>query len=130
MTQLTIANQTYPIAYPVAALTRVLRTLGININQLNELSISTDYEEKLKFIAVVAWSGLVSGAKRSNVSEPFKTPDELLEYVETLNDLIPALPLFSDACNKFSGADEAKEQPADPAETEAPNTGELLPPTV
>jgi hypothetical protein len=130
MTQLTIANQTYPIAYPVAALTRILRTMKIDATQLSEKATSQNLADMVEFTATVAWAGLVSGAVKAHTADPFSDPDELLEAIESLEQLAPSLTAFSEAWAKFTGADEAKEQPADPAETEAPNTGELLPPTV
>jgi hypothetical protein len=72
----------------------------------------------------------VWGAVKSGKPKPFADPDELLEAIESLEQLAPSLTAFSEAWAKFTGADEAKEQPADPAETEANPSGELLPPTV
>jgi hypothetical protein len=130
MTQLTIANQTYPIAYPVAALTRILRTMKIDATQLSEKASSTTLADMVEFTATVAWSGLVSGAVKSGKPKPFGDPDELLEAIESLEQLAPSLTAFSEAWAKFTGADEAKEQPADPAESEAIPSGEPLPPAV
>jgi hypothetical protein len=130
MTQLTIANQTYPIAYPVAALTRILRTMKIDATQLSEKASSTTLADMVEFTAAVAWSGLVSGAVKSGKPKPFGDPDELLEAIESLEQLAPSLTAFSEAWGKFTGADEAKEQPADTAETEATPSGEPLPPAV
>jgi hypothetical protein len=130
MTQLTIANQTYPIAYPVAALTRILRTMKIDATQLSEKASSTTLADMVEFTATVAWSGLVSGAVKSGKPKPFGDPDELLEAIESLEQLAPSLTAFGEAWAKFTGADEAKEQPADPAESEATPSGEPLPPAV
>jgi hypothetical protein len=130
MAQLTIASKSYPIAYPVAALTRILRSLKINTQEFSELAVKRDPETLAMFSATVAWSGLVSGAVREGKPKPFADPEELLENIETLDDLLPAFDMWQTAWAKFTGADEAKEQPADTAETEAPNAGEILPPTV
>lgn len=130
MTQLTIASKTYPIAYPVAALTRILRTMKIDASQLSEKASSTTLADMVEFTATVAWAGLVSGAVKAGKPKPFTDPDELLEAIESLEELAPSLTAFSEAWAKFTGADEAKEQPADAAETEAPKSGEILPPSV
>jgi hypothetical protein len=130
MTQLTIASKSSPIAYPVAALTRILRTMKIDATQLSEKATSQNLADMVEFTATVAWAGLVSGAVKSGKPKPFGDPDELLEAIESLEQLAPSLTAFSEAWAKFTGADEAKEQPADPAETEATSPGELLPPTV
>ena len=128
--QLTINSKSYPIAYPVAALTRILRTMKIDASQLSEKASSTILADTVEFTATVAWAGLVSGAVRDGKPKPFADPDELLEAIESLEQLAPSLTAFSEAWAKFTGADEAKEQPADAAETEATPQGELLPPTV
>ena len=130
MTQLTIAGREYPIAYPVAALTRILRTMKIDASQLSEKASSTTLADMVEFTAAVAWSGLVSGAVKANNPKPFTDPDELLEAIESLEQLAPSLTAFSEAWAKFTGADEAKEQPDDEAESEAPASGEILPPSV
>ena len=128
--QLTINSKTYPIVYPVAALTRILRTMKIDASQLSEKASSTTLADMVEFTAAVAWAGLVSGAVRDGKPKPFADPDELLEAIESLEQLAPSLTAFSEAWAKFTGADEAKEQPADAAETETTPPGELLPPTV
>jgi hypothetical protein len=133
MTQLTIANQTYPIAYPVAALTRLMRNMKINADQIPALLNDKDTAAIIDITVRVTWAGLVSGAFIENRPAPYETPEHLLESLQTIeeiNQMAPALQMFTEAWAKFTGADEAKEQPADTAETEAPNAGELLPPTV
>lgn len=119
-TTLTIAGQTYPIRFPMGALTRIMRTMNVDTEGLQKKATSSALVEVIEFTQTVAWSGLLSGAKAEGKPATFATPADLAESVESMDELTPALQAFSKAWARFTGADE----PQPEAE------GEQLPPPV
>ena len=122
---LTIGGKEYPLRFPMAAITRVMRELDVNTYQLSVMiqeagntdenataeEISDNYSKGMKIMSVMAWAGIYSGEKFSNPlrAVTFQTVDDLAEQVETLSDITPAFVSFIDAFVKFTGANKVKE---------------------
>jgi len=102
----TINGKQHPIRLPMGGITRVLRTLGVGTAELAEKAQAQDFEELLKFSLTVTWSAIVSGYKFNGGDCPYSTPDQLAEDVEDMDELTPALELWTRAMQKFTGSDE------------------------
>ena len=124
---LTIAGNAYPIRFPMAALTRILQTLKVDTQDIAEKFSTKNLNDIMEFTLAVSWSGLVSGAKQQGKPVPFKTPEDLGESVETLDELSPAVEMFTAAWMAFTGADEANERPADEQPGEVQPAPEVVP---
>ncbi len=108
---LTIGGKEYPIRYTMAAIQRALKVMNVKPSELAAKAVSPDMSDIMDFSLSVAWAGLMSGHKLEHPGKPapFAGPEELAEAIESLQELNPAIELFSAAWLKFVGAGEAQE---------------------
>lgn len=118
-TTLTISGKEYPIRYTMAAIQRALKQMNVKPSELAAKAVSPDMADIMDFSLSVAWAGLVSGYKLQYPAHPvpFVSPEELAEAIESLQELNPAIELFSAAWLKFVGAGEGGED-AQPGEVQ------------
>lgn len=122
-TTLTIGGKEYPVRYPMAAITRIMRELQMNTVKLSNFiqstldamkdgdpeTLSDKYMDMLRLITVTAWAGIYSGEKHAGKPVTFQTVDELAEAVESIDEINNSLNWFLSAYVKFTGADRVSE---------------------
>lgn len=120
METINIAGKNYPIHYNMASFRHILTDLKTDLQGLAEKAGSANMAEVFDFMLTVALHGLRTAAIKNEDLPPFKTTEELAMKVDKLEQLSPALTIYTKAWNEFLGVNEAAEGNEQQPEAEAP----------
>lgn len=116
METIKIAGKNYPLHYNMATFRHILTDLKTDLQGLADKAGSANMAEVFEFMLVVAFYGLKTGYLKDigDKALPFKSVDDLANSIDKLEELTPAITVYTKAWNEFLGikpeADEGNEQ--------------------
>lgn len=123
METIKIAGKNYPLHYNMATFRHILTDLKTDLQGLAEKAGSANMAEVFEFMLVVAFYGLKTGNLKDNSDKalPFKSVDDLANSIDKLEELTPAINVYTKAWNEFLGIKSESEEGNEPQpEAEAP----------
>jgi len=123
METIKIAGKNYPLHYNMATFRHILTDLKTDLQGLAEKAGSANMAEVFEFMLVVAFYGLKTGNLKDNSDKalPFKSVDDLANSIDKLEELTPAINVYTKAWNEFLGINPEAEEGNEPQpEAEAP----------
>ena len=123
METIKIAGKNYPLHYNMATFRHILTDLKTDLQGLAEKAGSANMAEVFEFMLVVAFYGLKTGNIKDSGDKalPFKSIEDLANSIDKLEELTPAINVYTKAWNEFLGIKpEAEEGNEQQPEQEAP----------
>lgn len=116
METIKIAGKNYPLHYNMATFRHILADLKTDLQGLADKAGSANMAEVFEFMLVVAFYGMKTGNLKDKeaLPLPFKSTEELANSIDKLEELTPAITVYTKAWNEFLGikpeAEEGNEQ--------------------
>lgn len=112
METIKIAGKNYPLHYNMATFRHILTDLKTDLQGLAEKAGSANMAEVFEFMLVVAFYGLKTGNLKdsSDKAPPFKSVDDLANSIDKLEELTPAITVYTKAWNEFLGIKPESEE--------------------
>jgi len=123
METIKIAGKNYPLHYNMATFRHILTDLKTDLQGLADKAGSANMAEVFEFMLVVAFYGMKTGNLKdsSDKALPFKSVDDLANSIDKLEELTPAINVYTKAWNEFLGIKPEAEEGNEPQpEAEAP----------
>lgn len=123
METIKIAGKNYPLHYNMATFRHILTDLKTDLQGLADKAGSANMAEVFEFMLVVAFYGIKTGNLKDNSDKalPFKSVDDLANSIDKLEELTPAITVYTKAWNEFLGIKPEAEEGNEPQpEAEAP----------
>ena len=116
METIKIAGKNYPLYYNMATFRHILADLKTDLQGLADKAGSANMAEVFEFMLVVTFYGMKTGNMKDKeaLPLPFKNTEDLANSIDRLEELTPAITVYTKAWNEFLGikpeADEGNEQ--------------------
>lgn len=122
METIKIAGKNYPLHYNMATFRHIMTDLKTDLQGLAEKAGSPNTVTVMEFMLVVTFYGMKTGNLKDKEAMPlpFKNTEDLANSIDRLEELTPAITVYTKAWNEFLGVNEAAEGNEPQPEAEAP----------